>query len=179
MGFWGPHPAVPCMGSPRRIWERNTLLATDLSFSFEGYHADRTQMYWCGGPIPDSIADPQKVCGDILLAVQEKLRPGAKPAELWQLSCAMAEKAGYADLFMGSGPDRVKFLGHGVGLTLDGFPAFARGFEEPLQEGMCVAIEPKIAIPGVGMAGVEHTFEVTAQGGKSLTGTETRIIIVE
>jgi len=54
----------------------------------------------------------------------------------------------------------------------------ADGFDLPLEEGMVLAIEPKIGIPGVGMVGTENTFEVTPQGGKALTGNNYEIIAV-
>ena len=179
LGYLGLHPAVPFMGNREKLWERNMLLSTDLSFSFEGYHSDRTQTYWSGGPIPEAIMRPHQVCADIFRQVVEKLRPGTTPQELWLLSCELAEKSGYADGFMGLGRDKVAFLGHGVGLTLDEYPAFARGFDEPLEEGMVVAIEPKIGLPGIGMVGVEHSLEITGTGARSLTGETTNIIIVD
>lgn len=59
---------------------------------------------------------------------------------------------------MGLGRDKVPFLGHGIGLTVDETPVFAKGFTAPLEQGMVVAIEPKIGIPGSGMVGLEHTL---------------------
>ena len=35
-----------------------------------------------------------------------------------------------------------------------------------------LAIEPKISVAGLGMAGVEHSFEITEQGAQSLTGSQ-------
>ena len=40
----------------------------------------------------------------------------------------------------------------------------AKGFDAPLEEGMVLALEPKLGIPGFGMVGVENTFEVTPDG---------------
>jgi len=44
---------------------------------------------------------------------------------------------------------------------------------------MTLAVEPKIGLPGFGMVGVENTFEVTSEGGKSLTGDNFDIITIE
>jgi len=44
---------------------------------------------------------------------------------------------------------------------------------------MVFALEPKQGIPGVGMVGVENTFEVTPYGGKCISGDEFDIICVE
>ena len=71
---------------------------------------------------------------------------------------------------------RVKFLGHGVGLDIDEFPVIAQGFDEPLEENMVIALEPKKAIEGVGMVGVEETFIVTPRGGQCITGGGREII---
>jgi Xaa-Pro aminopeptidase len=43
---------------------------------------------------------------------------------------------------------------------------------------MVIALEPKIGIPGLGMVGVENTFEVTPGGGRSLTGQDFGIIFI-
>ena len=60
--------------------------------------------------------------------------------------------------------------GHSIGLTMDEAPVLAKSFREPLAEGMTFAIEPKIALDGIGMVGTENTYLVTAAGGESLTG---------
>ncbi len=79
---------------------------------------------------------------------------------------------------MGFGDRRVNFLGHGVGLQVDEQPVIAKGFDEPLQEGMAIALEPKKGIRGVGLVGIEDTFLVTPQGGRSLTGQNPGLIPV-
>jgi Xaa-Pro aminopeptidase len=83
------------------------------------------------------------------------------------------------DCFMGVDKrHRVKFLGHGVGLHIDEFPVIARGFDEPLEENMVLALEPKKAVPGIGMAAVEDTYVVTPEGGRCVTGGGRDIIVV-
>ena len=69
-------------------------------------------------------------------------------------------------------------LGHGIGLVVDEQPVIARGFDEPVKEGMAFAIEPKKGIPGVGMVGIENTFIVTATGSESITGSSRGLIQV-
>jgi len=84
-----------------------------------------------------------------------------------------------AEHFMGVSPaNRVKFLGHGVGLNIDELPVIARGFDEPLAENMVIALEPKYAIPGIGMSGVEDTYLVGPDGGECLTGGGRDVILV-
>ena len=106
------------------------------------------------------------------------LKPGELPSRIWAEAQDWAAKAGYADHFMGYGPERVRFLGHGIGLNMDEFPPLAKGFDEPLEAGMVVALEPKMGLPGIGMPGVENTFEITEQGARCLTGERFELIVV-
>ncbi|MBP7977163.1 MAG: M24 family metallopeptidase, partial [Verrucomicrobia bacterium] len=73
---------------------------------------------------------------------------------------------------------RSAFLGHGVGLQIDEPPVIAEGFDEPLAEGMVLALEPKKGVPGVGLVGTENTYLVTPAGGRSLTGSHPGPILV-
>jgi Xaa-Pro aminopeptidase len=84
----------------------------------------------------------------------------------------------FLENFMGFGDRRAGFLGHGVGLTVDELPVIAPGFDDPLEEGMTIALEPKKGIPGRGMVGTENTFLVTKRGGRSLTGAGPGLIPV-
>ena len=79
---------------------------------------------------------------------------------------------------MGYGSRQVKFLGHGIGLTIDEIPVIAQGFDEPLEEGIVLALEPKKGIKGVGMVGIENTFLVKPQGGRCITGDNPGLIPV-
>ena len=80
--------------------------------------------------------------------------------------------------FMGFGNQCVKFLGHGVGLHIDELPVIASGFDEPLEEGMVIALEPKKGVAGVGMLGVEDTYVVAPDGGRCVTGGGRGIVVV-
>jgi Xaa-Pro aminopeptidase len=43
---------------------------------------------------------------------------------------------------------------------------------------MTLALEPKKGIAGVGMVGIENTFVVTPEGGRSLTGQHPGLMLV-
>jgi len=48
-------------------------------------------------------------------------------------------------------------------------PILAPGFDQPLEEGNVVAIEPKFVFPGRGAVGIENMYAVTASGFETLT----------
>lgn len=179
-GLRGVHPAIPHMGSPHVLWEEGMPLTIDIGFMHEGYQTDKTQVYWLGekGTIPSQVRAAYDCCVEIQARTAEQLRPGVRPSDLWEQSLAYAKKKGFEQGYMGLGRNKVPFLGHGIGLAVDEYPAIAKGFDLPLEEGCVLAIEPKIGIPRVGMVGVENTFEVTARGGKCLTGEQYEILCV-
>lgn len=171
LGVRGAHPALPFMGYAGAVWQEDQPLAVDCGFCLEGYHTDKTQVYWASrAAVPAAARQAQELCEEIQMEVAARLVPGAVPADLYRLAVQRALRAGLGEGFMGLGRGKVGFLGHGIGLTVDEWPVIAPGFEEPLQAGMTIALEPKLGIPGLGMVGVEDTFVVTPAGGERLTG---------
>ncbi len=181
LGCLGLHPATPFLGSRDRVWRKDEILSLDMGCQKAGYNTDRTQVYWPGRErdLPAPVLAAQEACAEIFNAALEALRPGVTPAEIWALARRLAGKLGVSDRFMGLGRDRVPFLGHGTGLVLDEWPPFARAFHEPLEAGMSLALEPKIAVPGHGMPGIEHTVLLTRTGPELLTGSRTGIFCLE
>ncbi len=177
----GAHPSAPFMGSDRICWQQNSLLTIDNGFTLAGYQTDKTQVYWLGpaGNIPADVQRAHDFCIDLQAMVAEQLRPGAIPAEIWADCEETVAASPWEEGFMGLGENKVGFIGHGIGLAIDEYPVLAKGFDLPLEQGMALAVEPKIGIPGIGMVGTENTFEVTEQGGRSLTGEQYGIITVE
>ncbi len=178
LGLKGEHPAVPFMGHAGKVWQDDEMLMLDVGFGYEGYNTDKTQMYWPGpaSSVPDVVRRAYDLCMEIHDQAASSLRPGIPPSALWETAWKQAAAAGFAEGFMGLGGNKVQFLGHGVGLVIDEHPVLARRFDEPLEEGMVIAVEPKIGLPGLGMVGVENTFEVTPAGGACLTGNSADMI---
>ena len=99
------------------------------------------------------------------------------PSALHSLAEGMAAAAGLGEHFMGAGAERVRFLGHGVGMEIDELPILAPGFDEPLVEGNVVAIEPKFVFPGRGAVGIENMYALTAWGHEMLTTASEELIV--
>ena len=180
VGLIGAHPAAPFMGSDTVQWKPGSLLTIDNGFTLSGYQTDKTHIYWLGSKssIPDSIQNAHNFCVDIQNMVAEKLRPGAIPSQIWHHCQNIVAKSQWSEGFMGLESNKVNFVGHGIGLAIDEYPVLAERFDLPLEEGMVLAVEPKIGIKKVGMVGIENTFEVTANGGRSLTGNNYDILTV-
>ncbi len=178
LGLRGMHPAAVHMGYQGKIWQDGEPLTLDCGFVLEGYHSDKTQVFWGSSPVPDKVRVAQQLCVEIEHELASMLRSGNLPENLYKRALEMAEAGGQSEGFMGLGGNKVKFLGHGIGLNVDEFPVIAKKFRMPLQKNMTIALEPKIGIPGVGMVGVENIFVVTENGGKRLSGFSDDILSI-
>jgi Xaa-Pro dipeptidase len=176
-GNYGMSPAVPLLGSRERKLKRGDLVFIDIGCGVEGYHTDKTTTYMFGQPLSEEAMAAHGKCVEIQDEVAALLKPGAIPSEIYR-TIMQSLDAQFLNNFMGYGKRRVKFLGHGIGLQVDELPVIAEGFDEPLQERMVLAVEPKKGIKDVGMVGTENTYVVTASGGRCLTGASHGLIPV-
>jgi len=176
-GLVGMCPAVPALGSHSRLLREGDLVYVDVCFGVEGYNVDRTRVYSYRSPQPEHVTAAQRHCLELERKAAAMLRPGVKPSGIYEeiINSVLPE---YRDCFMGAPGHTVPFVGHSVGLYVDEYPAIAKGFDAPLECGMTIAIEPKIGVEGVGMVGIENTYLVTEEGGVSLTGEPSEIIVV-
>jgi len=176
-GNYGMSPAVPLMGSHEHKLKKGDLVFVDVGCGVDGYHTDKTMTYMFGSTLPEVAITEHEKCVAIQNEIAEMLKPGEIPSNIYK-TIMNKLSPDFLNNFMGFGTRKVKFLGHGVGLQIDEFPVIAEGFNEPIQEGMTFALEPKKGIEGIGMVGVENTFIVTPEGGKCITGTNPGLIKV-
>lgn len=177
-GLVGLCPAAPVLGSREVTLKKGDLVYIDIGFGVDGYQVDTTQIYSFGGPPAEAVSRAQSHCLELERKASDRLRPGAKPCEIYETVLAQVPPE-LRDCFMGAPGRTVPFLGHGVGLYVDEYPVLAKGFAKPLESGMTLAVEPKVGIEGVGMAGSENTYLVTESGGECLTGMARDIIVIE
>jgi Xaa-Pro dipeptidase len=173
----GVSPAVPYGASSDPITHGAPVII-DFALVLSGYHVDQTRMLSWGEP-SDEVLNAY----DAMLRVEDAIIGALKPGKPWEdvynMSVDMASDLGYAETFMGSGTERVKFVGHGVGLELDEPPYLAPGMAYPLEAGMVIALEPKVALPGIGVIGIEDTVAITDSGVRVLTTCAPDFIVVD
>lgn len=175
-GFDGPGGtdgtciAVQSIGNAFRKLKAGRLVYLDIPCGFDGYHTDKTVVYYYGDLAKDTqaakIMEAQQRCLELEQEVVSMMAPGVPIESLYLRTMAKFNNI-YGDGFMNGG----KFLGHSIGLVMDEAPAIAKGFKELLEPGMTFAVEPKIALPGIGLVGTENTYVVTERGARSLTGS--------
>ncbi len=176
-GNYGMSPAVPIHGSRDRKLLKGDLVFVDVACGIEGYHTDKTMTYMFGKSLPDEAIQIHLQCVDIQNKIASMLKPGSIPSVIYNEILGELSPV-FLENFMGFGTRKVKFLGHGIGLTIDEMPVIANGFDEPIQQGMVFAVEPKKGIHRIGMVGIENSFVVTPHGGRSITGNHPGLLKV-
>ncbi|MDD3888424.1 MAG: Xaa-Pro peptidase family protein [Syntrophomonadaceae bacterium] len=156
---------------------RNEVVFIDYTCVIHGYTGDQTRIFCIGELTPRMVKafeDSIFIESEIIKAIQ----PGIPAEEPYLMAVKLAEEMGYKDNFMGYMEDRVKFIGHGIGLELDELPILAKGFKTPIMPGMTFALEPKFVFPE-GAIGTENSFVMTANGPEYLSITPEVITYVE
>jgi Xaa-Pro dipeptidase len=167
----GPNVAVAKGASPRPIG-RGEPVVVDLVGAWEGYLADQTRTFTLGSPA-EGVEEPYRLAERILRAVADDVRPGVAPSRVYEHARELAAGE-YAERFMGG----ATFVGHAFGLEIDEWPVLAPGFDDPLEEGVVFALEPKFLFPGAFAVGIENSYAVTADGVEALTHAREDLIVV-
>ena len=175
-GGSGASPAV-AQGPSFRPIQRQEPVMVDYVFALNGYYSDHTRIFSMGEPADELIAAHTAML-DVQALIKKEAKPGVKSGQIYELAIERTRTLGYDKYFMGVGDERVRFVGHGIGIELDEYPFLASGQALELQENMILALEPKLIFPGKGVVGIENTHRVTENGLEQFGQYEDNIIII-
>ncbi|MFN3568152.1 MAG: M24 family metallopeptidase [Caldimicrobium sp.] len=153
-------------GASFKRLKKGEPILIDFSGFYKGYYVDQTRMASFG-----RCKDAEhffSITLEILKELEKIGKPGIPAEELYFCAEAIAAKHGVKEYFMRHG-EKLKFIGHGVGLEIDEPPVLAPLNKKPLEENMVIALEPKFHLPWLGVVGLEDTFLVTKKGLRRLT----------
>ena len=166
--------AVP-YGATNGVIPANVPIIIDFAFVRQGYILDQTRMA-CIGELSTDALNAYNAMLEVEEGIVNFIRPGVTWESVYNLSAQMAKDMGYEDEYMGYGTEKVKFVGHGVGLELDEPPFLAPGMKDLIAEDMVIAIEPKVGLPGIGIVGIEDTIVVKNGAPQILTTCPRNVI---
>ncbi|AEH45527.1 peptidase M24 [Thermodesulfatator indicus DSM 15286] len=161
-------------GPSEKKIQPNELILIDYAGWHEGYMVDQSRLFYFGNIPQKTLAIYDKVLA-LLEDLEQLLRPGISVQKLYERAVLKAEELGISEYFMAHGPEKVPFVGHGVGLEIDEWPPIA-SLDITLEENMVIALEPKCHVPEIGVIGLEDTYHITANGPERLTLFPRKII---
>jgi Xaa-Pro aminopeptidase len=146
----------------RRVVQPGDLVLTDTSPWIDGGWSDTANAVFVGAP--DRIT--RERFDAVRRALHEGIalcRPGAVARDVDRRVCALLAE---------HGPTYEHHTGHRIGAAWSEEPRITPYCEEPIEEGMVIALEPALYLPGWGGIRLEHTFLVGAGGNEILTRFE-------
>ena len=155
-------------GSSRRRIARDQPIVIDYGGGYNGYVTDETRTFVIGR-LKDPLHKAYHVALEIIEELERNVKPGDSPIHVYERAQERANRAGFADHFMGYGEGKVAFVGHGLGLEINEWPILGRGYRKPLQEGNVFAFEPKFIFPGEGAIGIEMDYVLRENGVERIT----------
>lgn len=175
VGGAGVSPANNPQGAGWKAIGRNEPVYIDYTCILNGYTVDQTRMFCIGELANPMLLRAYAAALRIQDALTAFIAPGVICEDVYALALELVQKEGLVDNFMGKGQDKVRFVGHGVGLELDEYPIFAQGLKVPVEEGMVFALEPKFVFLE-GAIGIENTHYVQGDKVHRLTWASQEII---
>jgi len=150
-------------GPPRdRACAAGELFILDLGPAYRGYFADTARVIAVDGtPTDDQLAAWERVCGALRL-VEQLAKPGVRCRDLYA-----AVQEWLAGASVGSWTSH---LGHGIGLSVHEAPHLNPAWDDTLQAGEVIAVEPALYAPEL-RAGlrIENDYLVTSTGVECLS----------
>jgi len=173
-GGRGNTPAM-AQGASFRTIGRNEPIGIDYGIGINGYVADQFRTLVIGN-LPDELMRAHDFSLEIHSLFVQEAKPGVSCSDLYRLALEKAQKTGLGKYFNGYGEGKVRFVGHGLGLEIDEYPILAPRFNQRLEPGMVIALEPMFVFPDKGIIGLEDDYLVTATGVERLTLTDQTVI---
>lgn len=175
----GTGSGLPARNDPY-VMKNGDWALFDICPGYEGYAGDISRMI-VAGDIAD--LDPKlRDMYDTTLRMNEEvikaIKPGVTPLELNRLAEEIARDAGF-------GENKIGLLGHSLGIDIHDPPDYYYD-DEPLEENVCITVEPCLLMPGVAGTRIEDVVRVTRDGcdvltadsPKELTDTNSRAAVV-
>jgi Xaa-Pro dipeptidase len=145
-----------------RVVQSGDLVLTDTSPWIDGAWSDTANAVCVGSP--------DRVTRDRFDAVRRALHDGIALCRPGVVARDVDRKV--RELLAEHGPTYAHHTGHRIGAAWSEEPRITPYCDERLEEGMILALEPAIYLPGWGGIRLEHTFLVGAGGNEILTQFE-------
>ena len=157
--------------------ERGVPVVIDYGGGYNGYITDETRPFVVG-EMKERFRKPYEVAKEIVEDATTYGKEGIDGTELFNRAEAKAKAAGLEEYFMGFGPGKVSFVGHGLGLEINELPVITPRHHIILQEGMVFAFEPKFIFPGEGAIGIEVDYIVRKDRLERVTRTPIDLVTI-
>jgi Xaa-Pro aminopeptidase len=171
--FTGPETAAAHYAPTDRVVEEGHILNMDFGLKADGYCSDLQRTFYVTRAGERSApADVQKGFDTIVRAIEESrkaIRPGVTGESIDAIARGIVTRAGYGEFPHGLGHQVGRFAHDGTALLGPAWEKYAGKPFVPLEEGMVFTLEPRLTVPGRGIATVEEMVVIRSDGAEFLS----------
>ena len=179
--FTGPDTAAAHYAPTERKVEEGHILNMDFGLKVEEYCSDLQRTFY----VPHrgertAPEDVQRGFDTIARAIEESrkaMRPGVTGLLIDAIARSIVTQAGYEEFPHALGHQVGRFAHDGTALLGPAWEKYAKKPYLPLEEGMVFTLEPRLAVPGRGIATVEEMVVVRFDGAEYLSTPQTTLTI--
>jgi Xaa-Pro aminopeptidase len=181
--FTGPESAGAHTGPTDRRMEPGHLMNVDFGMRVQGFCSDLQRTWYClrpgetGPPAP--VMKGFEAVRDAVRQAAAFLRPGVQGHEVDAVARGHIVAQGFEEYPHALGHQIGRYAHDGAGLLC---PVWERYGEKPfavVEEGQCYTLEPRVTVPGHGVATVEEVVVVTEDGCRFLSEPQNEILLVQ
>lgn len=177
----GPESSVGHVGPTDLAVARGQLLHFDFGVKQDGYCADIQRVVYFLAPGETAPPEPvQRGFDTVVRALQAAvaaMRPGMRGKEIDAIARGMVTGAGYPEFKHATGHHLGRRAHDGAGILGPEWERYGDTPNRPLEAGHVYAVEPTLAVPGYGFAGLEEDVLVTETGARYLSTPQTELIL--
>ncbi len=180
--FTGPDSAGAHAGPTDREIEPGHVMNVDFGVRKDGYCSDLQRTWYFLRPgearPPDAV---QRGFDTIVEAIQlaaRALRPGRSGGEIDDIARSHIVGRGYPEYPHALGHQIGRSAHDGAGLLCPRWERYGKLPDLPVEAGQCYTIEPRLPIPGHGVATCEEIYAVTVDGAVALSNPQDRLLSI-
>lgn len=180
--FTGPESAGAHAGPTDRVIEQGHVLNIDFGVKVEGYVSDLQRTWYFLRPgetkAPAEVMAPFETIRDAIALAAEKIRPGMEGGSIDTLARGYITGRGYPEFPHALGHQVGRHAHDGAGLLCPEWERYGNLPHLKIEEGQVYTLEPRIVIPGFGVATMEEIVVVRSNGGEYLSHPQREIYLV-
>lgn len=180
--FTGPESAGAHAGPTDRVIEKGHVLNIDFGVKVKDYVSDlqRTWYFLKTGErkAPAEVLKAFETIRDSIALAAEKIRPGMEGGTVDTLARTYITDRGYKEFPHALGHQVGRHAHDGAGLLCPEWERYGNLPHLKIEEGQAYTLEPRIVVPGYGVATMEEIIVVRSNGGEYLSHPQRELYLV-
>ncbi len=180
--FTGPDTAGAHYGPTGRAVERGHLVNMDFGLKYEDYCADLQRTFYVlregEAAAPTEVQRGFNTIVRAIEAARQAVRPGVTGESVDAVARKIVTEGGYAEFPHGLGHQVGRYAHDGTALLGPAWEKYAKKPFVPVERGMVFTLEPRLTVPGYGIATIEEMIVVTPEGAEFLSSPQTTLRLI-